>query len=770
MKKILLPLLVGAHLFALPLIGWAQPQCAQIFQKNPVEAIITERGMDFGFSRFTSTNYETPKDLLEWKNNKKHLEAYLLKMNESDRNDVQHILDSAEFFDFSHTSPNIFGHWLNGYPKKLDFHNLYDQANESEPGIAFNGFLSARNFLKTKRPAINSSLLLNLHELIMEKGVEGVQAHQLGIYRNGHWIGNAAGSSRIFPSEKLSIDKNPYLFFEQTSLSQSKGPLGELWQRLRVWLNKTNDQPTTKEVTLISGKIHYPFVLTPKLETIELIKNSHSKVYREIIEFREHSKKDPYLSPSKELEQKMTQALLEERFDRFNSERKSLGHVQLGKNEKAYIDLVASFQRDIVAIHPLLNGNGRSTRLLMNYLLTSEGLPPVRLVDPMLDVQVTKDEWAEYVHKGVLNTSQLYADILFRIRNNLDPLKSPELIYPGLPEEVSIALKKQGLKKIEIDYARKTLSGDQFLAFTKLLVEQHPEIQMELKNNRIQTMSQIAELFVEYYKTKNFRYLHEKDGEQDISLNYVDEAFESLFAIPRAHDIHLWNDKISKWYGKKEIVWRGLSNQTKEFSDVELISLFQNLNPHLMSANALTKVNQGMTALEAIKKDFSLYNQELLNGELITMAIDHHRTGPRYSQSYGYSTSKREIVGKGFAMGAMVLGAYGTQNKPELQARLKSRINVGQYRAMKDIDLGRLKAFNEDFDYIYGRQAEVMGIGGTDPDAVMIVQKINAEGEVEKTFIRNPKDPNEVLIVNGKKLLTDKIESNEIIERIKLFD
>jgi hypothetical protein len=118
--------------------------------------------------------------------------------------------------------------------------------------------------------------------------------------------------------------------------------------------------------------------------------------------------------------------------------------------------------------------------------------------------------------------------------------------------------------------------------------------------------------------------------------------------------------------------------------------------------------------------------------------------------SYGYSTSKREVVGKAFAMGAMVVGEYGKHMDPALQAQLKSRINVASYRAMKDVDLGRLKAFDNDFAYTYGRQAEVMGIGATDPDAVMLIQRLDATGKVMETLLRNVERPNEIMVIEGR--------------------
>lgn len=120
-----------------------------------------------------------------------------------------------------------------------------------------------------------------------------------------------------------------------------------------------------------------------------------------------------------------------------------------------------------------------------------------------------------------------------------------------------------------------------------------------------------------------------------------------------------------------------------------------------------------------------------------------------YNISYGYSTSKNRDVGKAFAMGAMVVGEYGAHKAPELQALLKSRVLVGARRANKDVDLGRLKQVRDEFSYKYGRQQEVMGIGASDPDAITIVQTIDAEGGVTLSYLRNKNNPKEIFVIKG---------------------
>lgn len=743
-KKLFLYLL--ALNFIIPQAHAAE-MCQYIFA-NPA---IKPRAVDFGLARGTQQN-TTPVELVKFKETRDQLRLTLQKLPKDRAENIQNLLSAVEFFDYQHTAPKLLDNFINGRRERMDFSRLYDTDMELfNPSAPFKGFLAARNYLINQRPEVSPELLLDLHKLIMKDGVEGVQPGQLGQWRNGHWVGNAAGPARITKSEQLIIEENPYLYFVQKNVEKDNSN-NSIWSKVKIWAEHKNTVLESQSNDLISGTINYPNVLKSPLKTLEVIKDSHPEIFQKLIATRESVAQGITLDgPAKQqLEAQFTKALIEERFSRFNQQRQQLGKVQIGLNEHQYIDLVASFQRDLVAIHPLFNGNGRTTRLFMNYLLTREGLPPVRLVDPYLDVQVAPDKWAEYVHKGVLNTAQLYKDVLFRVENGLTVEYSPELLYPGLSETVGIALKKQNSKEVRENYARAKVEGEQFNAFVKTLFEMHPELKTELAQNRLKTMSRIADLFTEYYRSKTIRYIHDKDGERTITLRLVETDFVDTFAVPRAYNKTLWDNKISKWYDKDMLVWRGLSNRQAEYTNEQLLQYFRAPTSHLVSNRVLNRMRQGHDILNAIKMDFNDFNKEMINGKMVDMAIDHHRSGPMYGMSYGYSTSKREVVGKAFAMGAMVVGEYGKHMDPTLQAQLKSRINVASFRAFKDVDLGRLKAFDPEFSYTYGRQAEVMGIGGTDPDAVMLIQRLDATGNVTQTLLRNLEKPNEVLVINGR--------------------
>ncbi|WP_413581514.1 Fic family protein [Bdellovibrio sp. HCB288] len=719
--------------------------CEQVFTDHLVKA----RGTEFGL-RSDAKQVETPRELLEFAGTKAKLWATLKKIPAERRAQVEHLLAAVEFFDYTHTAKEILPNFLDGTNKVLDFSKMYDRWGESTEAAPYKGFLNARdNYLRKEKPPITADLLPEIHKRIMENGVEGIAPAQLGVWRNGHWMGNVAGDFMMIPKEVTVVESNPYLAWQQTGTTKKDLNVG-LWEQIRIWGSQKDMAIGGGTITLISGRIHYPFVTTPKQETLDLIKDTHPEVYAKILEYRKEKRPSYDTQATPELEQAFTKALVENRFAKFNAERAALGDIKIGVNEQQYIDIVADFQRDLVAIHPVLNGNGRTTRLFMNYLLTKEGLPPVRLVDPFLDVQVSQKEWREYVHKGVVNNAKLQADIMYRLENGMTIEHSPELLYPGLPEMVNISLKQQGKTKEVKNYVQAKVDAEQFNAFLKTLYQAHPELKQEILNDRLRTMSRIADMFVEYYSSKTIRYIHDKDGEREIGLRLIDPDFVAAFGKNKSNSKYLWDAKIDRWYDKEMLVWRGLSNRNRELTRQDLLEYFRTPKSHLVSNSVLRAVQAGKPLVEAIKDDFVLFNKETITGEMVDMAIDHHRSGPKYGVSYGYSTSKREVVGKAFAMGAMVVGKYGEHTDPKLQAMLKSRINVASYRAIKDVDLGRLKAFDPNFSYKYGRQAEVMGIGGTDPDAVMLIQRLDAKGNVTETLLRNTDKPFEVMVIEGR--------------------
>jgi hypothetical protein len=677
------------------------------------------------------------------------LEGVLQRIPEKRRAQISHLFAAVEFFDFQSIAKELWQNFLEGKRGSFNFSNLYDRRGIGENrGAPLNGFLRAKAYLKTERPKLSIEILAHLHRLAMADGVEGISYYELGAYRKRNIFGNAVGDSTLTRSEVLTIEANPYLQFYEEGIVESKP--SDQWAQVSLWgvqPQKQDVSPESPQVRIV-GKIIYPSVDLSRNVTIALIQYSHPQLFEKIMNLRRNLTAK---TPIEQVNTEFVKALTEARFAQFMRDREALGILNIGQKKKQYIELVADFQRDLVAIHPFSNGNGRTTRLLMNYLLSLEGLPAAYLVDPNLDIQVSQQVWRDHVRRSVLNSARLVGDVLNRLENGLTVEHSPFLLFPGISEAVRIdRFQPSPLRSYE-NAISAPVEPNQFTAFVKSLIAANPGLAEELYSQKLQTIDRVNSLFVEYFRSKTISYIHKKDGERVVGLRFVEQDFIDQFGVTTASHLAQYRNKISKWFDKDMLVWRGLADKNHEFSDAELVDYFRKPSLHLASNQVLRGASSAAADIVSLmKKDFLTYNSEMLNGDLIEMANDHHKTGSRYGTSYGYSTSKREIVGKAFAMGAMVIGEYGNHKDPELQQQLKSRINIAAFRAQHDVDLGRLKAFDSSFSYIYGRQAEVMGIGGADPDAVQVVQRINELGEVIHTLLRNPRNPNEILKLEGR--------------------
>lgn len=89
---------------------------------------------------------------------------------------------------------------------------------------------------------------------------------------------------------------------------------------------------------------------------------------------------------------------------------KAVNHALVDiKSDNAYIDpvvIAARAQRWFVATHPFVDGNGRMSRFLMDYILKSMGLPAPILKDMNNDLYMTEQEWANEVAKGLEHTTK----------------------------------------------------------------------------------------------------------------------------------------------------------------------------------------------------------------------------------------------------------------------------------------------------------------------------------------------------------------------------
>jgi Fic family protein len=68
---------------------------------------------------------------------------------------------------------------------------------------------------------------------------------------------------------------------------------------------------------------------------------------------------------------------------------------------------VAKAQRWFISIHPFTDGNGRTSRFLMEWILNSIGLPPPIVEDMNNDIYETEAQWADEIGKGLLKTVEI---------------------------------------------------------------------------------------------------------------------------------------------------------------------------------------------------------------------------------------------------------------------------------------------------------------------------------------------------------------------------
>jgi Fic family protein len=73
----------------------------------------------------------------------------------------------------------------------------------------------------------------------------------------------------------------------------------------------------------------------------------------------------------------------------------------------------------LVVIHPFTDGNGRTSRFVMDFILQSYGLPTPVLDTMDDDVYVNEDEWAAEVKQGLENT-------IVRIKECIDQADKPQ--------------------------------------------------------------------------------------------------------------------------------------------------------------------------------------------------------------------------------------------------------------------------------------------------------------------------------------------------------
>lgn len=714
-KRILLILVL------FPVSLWAQaPLCGSLF--SDVSPVLRHQSKDL-----LENPQKTPTELLEYSKTKRDFKVALEKLPPHKRQEMEHVLVALEFFDYEHTAVGFWQILLDGQKKyELDYRQSYDMPGEIS-GVSYRGYTRAREYLMRERPSASPATLLEIHKRIMDDGVEGVTPGMLGQWRDQKWSGHAGGDNALLFDQFLNVSDNRYLHFNERKVLLKEEPYSSFWSSLNIWGAKQSHKKVKEQ--LIDGIIAYPRIRSENAETLEIIKDSHPELYKTLLETR----KLPQDRIPDQLEADYVQALVENRLIQFDKDTQQLGTIEIGKNETRYIDLVADLQRDLVAIHPLNNGNGRSTRLLMNYLLDQKGLPTARLLNPNLDILVSKEEWRSSVQQAVLNSAQLQKDVVLRLQQGIRPETSAELIYPALPERVKVKAKNFDGETL---LSEAPVVHDQFGAFLWTLSKHHKEVYELLPGaERLNAINKFADLFVEFYRTKTIRYMQNQHGFKDGGLKLVDADFSLYFNQPTAKNSLKWKLKINRWYDQSTLVWKGLQNSQVEFSNYQILSLFKTPYAGLASKSSARSQNSSPDIVE-IQNDFDIYNHALIKGDLPTHL--ESLTNSKAESSYGLLASTSSQV-----------SLINSTPRGVNTGQIKTRLNIASYKALKDVSLKDLRHVDENSNLTAARDHEVFIVGGVDPEAVVLIQRHGSDGRVLETFYRNPDKPNQILVIRG---------------------
>ncbi|MBX2986507.1 MAG: Fic family protein [Bdellovibrionaceae bacterium] len=87
--------------------------------------------------------------------------------------------------------------------------------------------------------------------------------------------------------------------------------------------------------------------------------------------------------------------------------------VESNRDTMDPIDLAAGFQHAFVSLHPFVDGNGRTSMLLMNRLLREFNLPPMIFSAAQFDIYMSPKDWAQEVRLGMQEFLDLGKEMSF---------------------------------------------------------------------------------------------------------------------------------------------------------------------------------------------------------------------------------------------------------------------------------------------------------------------------------------------------------------------
>ena len=639
-------------------------------------------------------------------------------------------MEALRYIDWEHTAADILDSYLSHGAKSFIGHDIRHRYNPERDAHAptFRNMKSASRWLAEQTDLPNLERLLNVQKITMKGRIDGLERKLLGAIREDAVFGDERENG-VTPEQRDAVEANPYLSFTEMA------PIGGRLEG-RVY-----------------GQIIYPTPSSIKSGALARILETHPHICQAVEKYRALSPGERGAFPEatlKELTQNLVRALAEERYATYSREVAQLGSIDSAKSFRSFAHLTADLCRDMIAIHPLNDGNGRSIRLECLYdPLNKHGISRPRLSDPNRDILVARSQWRDTVLRGIISTDKVYRDIARRIGLCLPIENSPELIFPNIPRSVGAHEVHHRLARVQKNSAIIPVDGAQFGAYLEVRFERDFSLHRDYGLDALATMDQLRQDFKEFLKETQ-RFLRSKKGSVDmVRLQLVDADFAMTFGENFAENAERWRYKMARWY-TPEILWRGISSLDTVAADSQIEAIFRRPSSITVSNRSAAQLdhNSHSAAIAQIRSEFKDYNRDVVAGAFFRMAQDHADAGELYPQSYGLSTSRKRSLAGSFAMGALVIDDDMIEYKNR-QHLVKDRLIVGAFRAYKDVDLVTLRKVAHKFRCAHPRQAEVLAIGGIDPDAVMYVHRLDERGRIQTTWMRNPHDPSEILNVDG---------------------
>ncbi|MCP4914272.1 MAG: Fic family protein [Oligoflexia bacterium] len=633
---------------------------------------------------------------------------------------VKQNLDALLFIDYKDQQEILFkvarGE-LNLEDAKI-FTKYDDYYGSSTP---FENYVTASKYLMNNEPEFSFKTLTEVHKRMMKGGVDDIDPANIGKARGSYIIGNVPSSDPIPKSFYDEMVRNKYIDVSRLSKNSS----GKYY-----------------------GEIGYPNAHNFTDEVGKIVKKNNPELYEKLMEFRRSGRS--WDNPEfEELTGELILEITEDLLSWFVKQKDQIGELNTVAKVQKYSKVVAEFQRSLISIHPFADGNGRSVRqFALYYPFQSAGLPVPRLSNPDADLYTPIDDWVDQIQEGLFNSFRLYDEMSRRLDDGLRIENIPELIFTNIPEK-AYRFEKYGYAPIGKNKKKRVVDvvKEEFMEFSLVRLETDDDLYRLYQEQPYKALEGLKDEYLDFLKKSQIDFFHEKFGKESVELHFIDNDFVDTFANKAYKNLEDWQKKMDRYY-YDNTVWRGLARQNDVIQEDEIISMFTDVHHQFVSNRVMGVMDDSASGADEAIKDFDQFNNDLVNGGLVKMAMDHSRAGELYGVSYGYSTSKKRQVGKAFAMGAMVIAEYGEHQ--DYQHLLKSRVLVGMAQGKKDVDLMRLKQVRNDFSNKYFRQAEVMGIGAADPDSTRFVQLIDENGDAFVSYVRNPKKPNEILVFDGE--------------------